>query len=246
MDIANEIKNILEQTKELTVEVSQNNKEELLMNDFITATTKAVDSASRYIIKAMPVPEAIKDVLLDVKDSLKTRDLKEVLTTAVKSAIREGLEIMGISQKAFNSLQEIKEVCKKGGFVTAVKNGIQIVASSFLKNNIVGDYVYTFFDKLEAYVMNKDFMKKVEQTLSKFENKKEDFMKKCDEWYNAYREMDVQQMNRLSEKINKDIYVTSRYKDCLKENKLIQNMTAMINSTNKALSQEQQTLCQVL
>ena len=182
MDVASEINNIIEQTKELKLELSKDNRSELLTNDFITATIKAVDNASKYIIKAMPVPDAVKDVLMDVKDSLKTKDLKEVLTTAVRSTIREGMEIMGLPKKTLESLQEIKDVCKKGGFVTSVKNSVQIVANNFLKNNIVGDYVYTFFDKLEAYILNRDFMKKVEQWLDKFENKKQNFHQKCEEW----------------------------------------------------------------
>lgn len=35
----------------------------------------------------------------------------------------------------------------------------------------------------------------------------------------------------------KDKYVLDRYKDCIKENNVIQNMTAMIKNTNKALTE---------
>ena len=246
MNVANEINDIIQEAKELTIELSRNTRNELLTNDFVTATEKAIDGAAKYIIKAMPVPDAVKDVLIDIKDSLKTRNLKDILNTAVKSTVREGLEMLGVSEKTLESLQEIKEAATKGGLVTAVKNGLQIVANNFLKNNIVGDYVYTFFGKLEAYVMNRDFMKKIEQIITKLEKKKEEFSKNCEEWYKAYRKLDISKMNEISEKLNENTYITSRYEECLKENKLIQNMTAMVNSTKQALSYNQQNLCEVL
>jgi len=246
MELSNQINVIIENTKSLSLKLAEDSRLDLLSKDLSSATEKAVDGAAKYIIKAMPVPDAVKDVLLDVKESLKTKDLKTVITTAVNSSIREGLEIIGLSKESINSLSELKKIASRGGLVTAVKNGIEILASNYLKNNIVGDYVYDFFDKLKGYVQNKDFVNKLEIALKRLEDKKEDFLAQCEEWYNAYKNMDMTKINDISEKIGNNNYILERYQDCKKENSIIQNMTAMINNKKDILSVNQQRLCEVL
>ena len=183
MDLTNELSSIIENTKDLALRLDEDTKMTALKSDLSNATEKALDQASKYIIKAMPVPDAVKDILLDVKAALKTKDLKRVITTVVNSTVREGLEYLGLSKSSINSLMELKNVASKGGYITTLKNGIEIVASNYLKNNIVGDYVYKFFDKLKEYIMNKEFTKTLNNIIKKLEEKKEKFLKKCEDWY---------------------------------------------------------------
>lgn len=246
MDLSNEINEIIENTKGLVIDISKDNKMETLKQDLTTSVEKTVDHAAKYVIKAMPVPDAVKDVLIDIKDAIKTKDIKEVISTAVKSTIREGLEMLGLSKKSINSLSELKDIAKKGGLVTSIKNGIEVVESNYLKNNIVGDYVYKFFDKLKNYIMNNEFMKYLNNLIDKLEQKKNQFLNKCEEWYNAYKNKDMDKVNELSQKLNENKYVLSRYSDCVKENNVIQNITAMVNSKKDVLTANQQRLCEVI
>ena len=172
MDLSNEINEIIQNTKELTKDLSKDSKLEILKQDLTSVVEKTVDHAAKYVIKAMPVPDAVKDILIDIKDAIKTKDIKEVISTAVKSTIREGLEMLGLSKKSINSLGELKDIAKKGGLVTSIKNGIEVVELNYLKNNIVGDYVYKFFDKLKNYIMNNEFMKYLNNLIDKLEQKK--------------------------------------------------------------------------
>ena len=154
--------------------------------------------------------------------------------------------MLGISNKNINSLSELKEIAKKGGLVTAIKNGIEVVEFNYLKNNIVGDYVYKFFDKLKSYIMNNEFMKYLNNFIEKLEQKKNEFLEKCEEWYNAYKNKDLDKVNELAGKLNDNKYVLSRYNDCIKENNVIQNITAMVNSKRDVLTANQQRLCEVI
>jgi len=246
MDLSNEINEIIQNTKELAIDISKDNKMETLKQDLTDTVEKTVDHAAKYVIKAMPVTDAVKDVLIDIKEAIKTKDIKEVLSTAVKSTIREGLEMLGLSKKSINSLSELKDIAKKGGLVTSIKNGIEVVESNYLKNNIVGDYVYKFFDKLKSYIMNNEFMKYLNSLIDKLEQKKNQFLNKCEEWYNAYKNRDLDKVNELSQKLNDNKYVLSRYSDCIKENNVIQNITAMVNSKKDVLTANQQRLCEVI
>ena len=246
MNLSNEINEIIQNTKDLAIDLSKDSKMETLKEDLTGAVEKTVDHATKYVIKALPVPDAVKDVLIDIKDAIKTKDIKEVISTAVKSTIREGLELMGLSKKSINSLSELKDIAKKGGLVTSLKNGIEIVESNYLKNNIVGDYVYKFFDKLKNYIMNNEFMKYLNNIIDKLEKKKNKFLEKCEEWYNAYKNKDLERVNEIADKLNENKYVLSRYNDCVKENNVIQNITAMVNSTKDILTVNQQRLCEVI
>ncbi len=246
MDLSQQINEIMENTKELALELKEDNRMETLKGDLSNAAEKAIDHASKYIIKAMPVPDAVKDILIDVKDALRTKDIKQIVGTVVKSTVREGMELMGLSSSSINSLMELKNVATKGGFITTLKNGIEIVAKNYLKNNIVGDYVYDFFDKLKNYVMNKEFGKSLTNIINKLERKKDKFLEKCEEWYNAYKSMNLEKINEFASELDNNKYVLSRYTDCAKENNIIQNMTAMVTNKNDILTTNQQRLCQVI
>lgn len=246
MDLSNQINEIIENTKDLVLELEENKRMTTLKNDLSNAAEKTIDHAAKYIIKAMPVPDAVKDILMDVKDAIKTKDLKEIVSTVVKSTVREGMEMIGLSSTSINSLTELKDVAKKGGLITGLKNGIEIVAENYLKNNIVGDYVYKFFDKLKNYIMNNEFGKSLTNFINKLDEKKDKFLQKCEEWYNAYKSGNLVKINNVANELGKNNYVLSRYTDCVKENNIIQNMTAMVNNKNSVLTENQQRLCQVI
>lgn len=246
MSISNQINDIIENTRELTLSLQEDERINVLQKDLSNVTEKAIDGASKYIIKSMPVPDAVKDVLVDVKDAMKTRDIKQIISTAIKSTVREGLEIIGLSSKNINSIMELKDVATKGGLVTALKNGIEIVASNYLKNNIVGEYVYDFFNKLKNYIMNKEFSKKINNLINKLQDKKDNFLQKCEEWYLAYKEKDIDGVYSIAQELKDNKYILSRYADCVKENNVIQNMTAMVTAKKDVLTPNQERLCQVV
>lgn len=246
MELSETISNTIETIKNNNLDLEKDKNISILKNDLVNVTQNAVDKAANYVIKAMPIPDAARDILKDVKDSLKTRDLKTVLTTAVNSSIREGLELLGLSKSGINSLIKMKDVAVKGGFINNLKNGIEITANNFLKNNIVGDYVYKFFDELKQYVQSNRFMEKLNSIINKIMKKKDEFLNKCNKWYDAYKNMDLKSMNQISLELDKNKYVISRYEECKRENHIIQNMTDMINNKKGFLSDAQQKLCQVI
>lgn len=246
MVLPKEITETIENIKNNTLELDLDKRVGVLKDDFSNIAMNALDKAANYVIKAMPIPDAMKDILKDVKDAMKTKDLKGIISTAVNSSVREGLEILGISKSTIKDLKDLKNVASKGGFITLLKNSVEIVAKNYLKNNLVGDFVYKFFDKLQEYILSKDFMKKINSTVEKFTKKKDEFLGKCEEWYKSYNDMDIPAMNSISEELAGNKYVLTRYDECKKENSIIQNMTAMVNSKKGLLSSEQQRLCEVI
>ena len=58
--------------------------------------------------------------------------------------------------------------------------------------------------------------------------------------------MDMKNINKISEELDANKYIISRYEDCERENNIIQNMTKMINVKSGILSKEQQRLCEAM
>lgn len=245
MELSENITNVISETKNNLKEIDLKNIEPM-KDEMVRAVNKSVDKAADYIIKAMPIPDALKDILKDVKDAVKTRDFKNVLSTAVKSSIREGLELLGLSGKTIKDIYELKEIAIKGGLIQALKNGIEIVANNYLKNNIVGQYVYDFFYKLKNYILTNRFSEKITEFIDKLSIKKDGFLSKCGEWYDAYSKMDIDKMSTISKNLSRKSEVLTQYSECFKENQIIQNMTKMVQNKNQQLSQSQLQLCKTL
>lgn len=242
----NTIEEIITRAKENVRDIELDNSIVAMKNDLSKASETALDKAANYIIKAMPVPDAIKDILKDVKEAIKTKDLKNVVSTAVTSSIREGLEILGLSNESIKNVYKLKDVAMKGGLAQAFKNGIEIIANNYLKNNIVGKYVYNFFDKLKNFVLTNSFSEKINEFLRKLEQKKDKFFEKCNEWYNSYANMDLEKINSIAKNLNGKKEILSQYLECAKENQVIQNMTKMVNSKQEKLTTNQLQLCKTL
>lgn len=246
MELSDVIENLTSKSKSISLELEKDRKLDLFNEDLTNVIGKAIDSAANYVIKSIPAPDAIKDVLYDVKEAIKTRDLKTILTTTVKSTLREGLEMIGMSSKDIKTLTDFKDISLKGGLIQGIKNAIDIVANNFLKNNIVGNHVYTFFNKLKEYVLSNDFKQKISKKVNELVAKKDKFLEKCEAWYKAYNNMDLTSVNKISEELASNKYITRRYDDCARENSIIQNMTDMVNTKKTFLNQEQRVLCEVM
>ena len=89
MDIVGGLNEIINNTKNLNLNLNYDSRIENLKEDLTKVTENAIGKAAKYVIKAMPVPDAVKDILTDVSEALKTRDFNKIISTVVKITIRE-------------------------------------------------------------------------------------------------------------------------------------------------------------
>ena len=98
VDDAKEITDTIQNVKNNTLELDIDQRIGLLKDDFSNIAMNALDKAANYVIKAMPIPDAMKDILKDVKDAMKTKEIKQKLTKEeqildlreqMKQAVRE-------------------------------------------------------------------------------------------------------------------------------------------------------------
>lgn len=238
-EIFNSIKGL---TKELNIEKDIDS----MKSQFGKIITNTVDKVATYTIKAMPLPDSFKDILYDVKESFKTKDFKEIIKTIINSSVREGLEFLGLNNNSIKNIMGIKDIALKGGLIQGIKAGIDIMAKKHLNNNIVEDYVYDFFDKMKSAPFTKDFLEKVNKNTRKLLDAKEEFLDKCNDFKEAYKEFDIDKINNLANEVKNKLKTVKQDKECIRENKLIQNITELVNIRHEKLTDAQLQLCNIM
>ena len=117
------ISNDIDITKDKNILEVQN------INVFSNILSNLIDKGTNYIIKSLPVNSSTKDILIDVKDAFKTKNFKNIVSTAVKSSIREGLELLSIPKNVIQDINNIKNIATAGGLSCALSAGIDIVTN---------------------------------------------------------------------------------------------------------------------
>lgn len=213
---------------------------------FDKVVVNVIDKGTDYILKAMPIQENIKDILLDVKKSFKTKDFFKIVQTAVTSSLREGLEILGTPINVIKDVNKIKEAAFKGGLRQGLVAAIDIVANKYLKGNILGDTVSKFIDDTKDFINSKRFSIKVDEDIRKMAMKQEKFKVLCSEWYKAYDKMDLTSLNDIAKKISLKQKTSVINNDIMKAAKIILNMTEFVNNKKDKLSLTQLDVCKSL
>lgn len=220
-----------------------NFQEERNRNEYSNTVAKVVDNSIGYIIKALPVNENIKQIALDVKDAFKTGDFKEIVKTAVKSSIKEGLEILNLPKNVISDITKISKIAFRGGLSSALSAGIDIISKKYLKNNIFSSVLFKITNEMKNYVFSKDFKIKIDNNINKLLEKNNKFNDLCQKWYESYEKFDLFNMNSLCKSIKNMQKHIVNDKDCKVQSDIIENMTNLINTKNSKLSPIQMQIC---
>lgn len=218
-------------------------QEERNRNEYSNTVAKVVDNSIGYIIKALPVNENIKQIALDVKDAFKTGDFKEIVKTAVKSSIKEGLEILNLPKNVISDITKISKIAFSGGLSSALSAGIDIISKKYLKNNIFSSVLFKITNEMKNYVFSKDFKIKIDNNINKLLEKNNKFNDLCQKWYESYEKFDLFNMNSLCKSIKNMQRHIVNDKDCKVQSDIIENMTNLINTKKSKLSPIQMQIC---
>lgn len=236
----------IDNSKQISRNLNSDLKLGVMTKELEVGVSKTLDKVANYIIKALPIPDCAKDILKDVKDALKTKDVKTILGTAIKSSIREGLELLGVSNKTIENVFKLKDVALKGGLSYNIKNSIAIASKDFLNNNLSSEYVQSFFYQLEKFIQSNKFIDKLEEVLKKSLKRKETFLEKVNEWYKCYENLDFDKMTNIVNNLKRKKDLLILYPECEKQYGIIKNITSMANSKKEKLSKMQLQLCSTL
>lgn len=235
------MENVISLNKDIDEKLSF--QEERNRNEYSNTVAKVVDNSIGYIIKALPVNENIKQIALDVKDAFKTGDFKEIVKTAVKSSIKEGLEILNLPKNVISDITKISKIAFSGGLSSALSAGIDIISKKYLKNNIFSSVLFKITNEMKNYVFSKDFKIKIDNNINKLLEKNNKFNDLCQKWYESYEKFDLLNMNSLCKSIKNMQKHIVNDKDCKVQSDIIENMTNLINTKKSKLSPIQMQIC---
>ena len=240
----------MEQTIELknvTRGIELNNNIDVALNKsqrtFTNLTHDVVSKGADYVIRAMPVNDHIKNILMDVKKSFETKDFKQVLKTAVSSSINEGLNLLNIPRNVIRDITKVKDIAMKGGLREGISAAIDIVTHKYLKNNIFSNLIKDFINKTKDFIFSKQFQTKIDSGIQNILDKVEKYKEKCNKWFEYYNKLDFENMNSLAKTLNVERRKVSNDLDCLKQNSIIQNMNQLVNVKKDKLSKIQLQIC---
>ncbi|MEG1009646.1 MAG: hypothetical protein RSF67_07555 [Clostridia bacterium] len=216
------------------------NKDKIALDKIIG---NVIDKSSDYILKALPIQDNLKDILIDVKASLKSKSFKKVISTVVTSSIREGLEIIGAPISIVKDINKLKDIAIKGGLKQLLSASIDIVMDKYIKGNLFGDITQKFADDMKQFIASKNFNLKIDNDINKLKDKQNEFKSLCSDWYKAYDKMDIEKINILANEINIKEKKILPSQELNKANNIIQNMTQVINNKKDKLSPMQFEIC---
>lgn len=210
---------------------------------FTNLTQDIVSKGADYVIRAMPLNNHIKNILIDVKKSFETKDFKQVLKTAVSSSIQEGLNILNLPKNVIRDVTTIKDIALKGGLREGICSAIDIVTSKYLKNNVFYNIIKDFINKTKDFVFSRGFKQKIDKGIVNLLNKADKYKEKCNEWFKYYDKLDFDNMNMIAKSLEHQKSKVASDSECIRQNNIIQNMTQFVNAKKDKLSRIQLQIC---
>lgn len=233
---------------ELENNINNENKIEIENNisEFSKIVGNVVLSAGKYVMKSLNLDNNNKIYVQELIDELRRKDFKQVVKTALNASINDGIEVSKIGKEKLVDINTLKNVSLKGGLNVLLSAGVDIVMNKFLKNNLLGNIMKKFVVDLKNFIMNKGFDRKIENFVDKLKTKVTKFNELCTQWYKSYENLDILKINEVEEKIKNYSSKVSDNANCVNEANIISNMTKLVNTTQKKLTDFQMQLCQTI
>ena len=223
----------------------KDNKQEVKRNkeELKNILIKTIDKGGNYIIKAMPVNKHIKDILSDVKECITDGEFKDIVSTAIESSLKEGKEILGLTDRELKYINKMINTAFAGGLTKNINIGVATIENVKKYGNLFYNYIEDFFESLKSYIASTGFEERVNIAVSKCLNKVDEFKKICTNWYTAYDKFDLNNISSIADKLDKMKNKVEFNDKCVSENTIIQNVTELVRQNKKKLTKNQFDIC---
>ena len=223
----------------------KDNKQEVKRNkeELKNILIKTIDKGGNYIIKAMPVNKHIKDILSDVKECITDGEFKDIVSTAIESSLKEGKEILGLTDRELKYINKMINTAFAGGLTKNINIGVATIENVKKYGNLFYNYIEDFFESLKSYIASTGFEERVNIAVSKCLNKVDEFKKICSNWYTAYDKFDLNNISSIADKLDKMKNKVEFNDKCVSENTIIQNVTELVGQNKKKLTKNQFDIC---
>jgi len=211
-----------------------NNIVEEQENFLKTGLGKAVNAGFDIALRAV-LPDLIEEQIIDVKDVLMQEGLKEGFKTIVNSAIDLGKSAVGMFTGKFENTTQIENVVKKGGIIDSTSELLDGAINLAKKKDLLDKTTANMLTKGKNIVLN-SINDSVENMLTDQIKSVEKLETNIKNWREAYKEQDINKMEKQYKKINKELTNIMPLENLIKEAREIENIHNLIKNNGNVFN----------
>jgi hypothetical protein len=206
-------------------------------NSIVSNISDAFSNAVKKGTESIKFPDGFAE---KVRTGFEKIDLKEIGNSAALSALKTGMNNLGMKTSTFNNLKDIFDAVRSGDLKKGLSSGLNVAISalkvpSTIKNlikdgkNIILEK--TFEDEL------KTIMKKQQNTISRID-------KKCIQMEEAFKNNDTKTLEKTYKSLKNDLEKVMPIQNViLKGNSMVNRYELYKNKGNVALTPDEIELC---
>ena len=211
-----------------------NNIVEEQENFLKTGLGKAINAGFDIALRAV-LPDLIEEQIIDVKDVLMQEGLKEGFNTIVNSAIDLGKSAVGMFTGKFENTTQIENVVKKGGIIDSTSELLDNAITLAKKKDLLDKTTASMLTKGKNIVLN-SINDSVENMLTDQIKSVEKLETNIKNWREAYKEQDINKMEKQYKKINKELTNIMPLENLIKQAREIENIHNLIKNNGNVFN----------
>lgn len=220
-------KNEIKINKNLGIEKTLINEKEQ-KNFLETMLGKTINTAVDIGIRAL-LPDFIDDQIINVKNNLLDRGLKEGITKSVNDAIDLGKSAMGIVTGSFENINQMHTAVKTGGIIDSVSSLIDTVLDKVNKKGVIDKNVVKTIKHGKNVILN-NVESNIESSFSNQLKSAEYMNKYIDNWKEYYNKQDFLGMEKEYKKIQKELGNLVPLEQIINQARIIENLHMLIKN----------------
>ena len=220
MELANNIKNSLSISSDVTIEKQKGFLE--------TTLGKVVNTALDTGIRAL-LPDIIEEQIIDVKDAIINNGFKAGVEEAISSAVDLGKSVVGIFTGKFENVTQVRNAVKSGGIIDGISNALDY-ALNFCSN--FGKIPATICSILKSgkNALLDTISKNIEDEFNNQVNSVEKINKYSQKWKEYYNDRNFEKMDREYKKLENELEKIVPLESTIKEARNIENIHILIKN----------------
>ncbi len=220
---------------------------EKIQNNFLQGKFgEVINNAINVGIRSI-APDLIEDQIINIKDTLLENGVKEAINQAISSGMDLGKSAIGIFTGEFENLNQIEQAVKKGGVIDTISTILDKSIDFAKDKNLIDKNIANSISAGKKAIIN-NVSNKLEESLKLQVNSIERLEKYCESWKSAYKEQDLNSMNKLFNNIQKQLKNIVPLENTINKAREIENLQTLItnNGGNFDISNEELELARIL
>ena len=201
-------------------------------NNFLQgALGKAINTAIDIGLRAV-LPDLIENPVISIKDNMINYGLKEGINKTIEDAINLGKSAIGIVTGNFENVLQMQDAVKSGGIIDGVSTVIDTVLNQMQKAGVINNNISTAIKQGKNIILN-NVENNIQKTFSDQLKNIENLDKSIDNWNNAFKEKNFDNMEKAYKKVVLELKNIVPIENTISKARTIENLHNLIKNNGK-------------